>query len=94
MLAQACGIRHARLAAIETGSDVPASDLFCLARMLGVSPDYFFEGLDQGQRPRAAGVSDKEADSFLAFYWAIRDERVRQSIQALVRAAADEGPTI
>lgn len=94
-LESAIGARRGTLAAVERGrGELLASELYSLAAVLDVSVDYFFERAaltKETKAARKAGIGDEEAESFVAAYWAIRDERARRSVRALIRAAAEEG---
>ena len=66
----------------ETGENrISASRLYQLARILEVSPAYFFEGLDESvaAAPPAgsAELARKEASMVLGAYYAISDPRLR-----------------
>ena len=66
----------------ETGENrVSASRLYQLARILEVSPAYFFEGLEEtvGAEPplASAELARKEASMVLGAYYAISDPRLR-----------------
>jgi transcriptional regulator with XRE-family HTH domain len=66
----------------ETGENrISASRLYQLARILEVSPAYFFEGIDESvaATPPAASpeLARKEASMVLGAYYAISDPRLR-----------------
>jgi transcriptional regulator with XRE-family HTH domain len=66
----------------ETGENrISASRLYQLARILEVSPAYFFEGLEEavGAVPAvgSAELARKEASMVLGAYYAISDPRLR-----------------
>jgi len=85
----------------ETGENrVSASRLYQLARVLDVSPAYFFEGLDEsdaaGEPVATPELARKEASMVLGAYYAINDPRLRAACllvmtRMAVAPAADGG---
>jgi transcriptional regulator with XRE-family HTH domain len=83
----------------ETGENrISASRLYQMARILEVSPAYFFEGLEEpvAAAPAAgsAELARKEASMVLGAYYAISDARLRAAcllIMTRMSATAEDG---
>ncbi len=84
----------------ETGENrISASRLFQLARLLEVTPSYFFEGLDGVGRAGGDGASSelsrKEASLVLGAYYGIGEPRLRSAclliMTRMAGRAADDG---
>jgi transcriptional regulator with XRE-family HTH domain len=82
----------------ETGENrISASRLYQLARILDVSPAYFFEGLDEGVAAApvaSAELARKEASMVLGAYYAISDPRLRAAcllIMSRMSGTAEDG---
>ena len=82
----------------ETGENrISASRLFQLARLLDVTPSYFFDGLDSvgraGDETASSELSRKEASLVLGAYYGIGDPRLRSAcllIMARMAGRADD----
>lgn len=91
-LADAVGIRFQQIQKYETGANrVSASRLWDIAAAMGVSVNYFFEGLDtqdddSGSAPNVMG--SKETLDLLRTYYAI-PEAQRRRLFDLARALGD-----
>ena len=85
-LAEAVGIKFQQIQKYETGMNrVSASRLWDIARVLGVSVSFFFEGLeaDQADQTRPGDLpsdilTDKEALELLRSYYAIPENQRRR----------------
>ena len=85
-LAEAVGIKFQQIQKYETGMNrVSASRLWDIARVLGVSVSFFFEGLeaDQVDQTRTGDLpgdilTDKEALELLRSYYAIPENQRRR----------------
>ena len=83
------------LSRIEAGQRrTGPADLLGIATVLGVSIDYFFDGLSDHPPSEAAPdidpALDPEGRQFLRAYLSIGDRRVRRDIFKLVRAVAND----
>lgn len=85
-LAEKVGIKFQQIQKYETGMNrVSASRLWDIARALGVSIDFFFEGLGGGAAGEQVGMempddvlSDREALELLRSYYAIPENQRRR----------------
>jgi transcriptional regulator with XRE-family HTH domain len=88
------GLTFSQVQKYEKGTNrVGAGRLYQIAAFLGVQPDYFFAGLDDGDEA-AADVADVrrkgEVASLNEAFEAIHDPETRASILALVMSLAGE----
>ena len=87
-LAEAVGIKFQQIQKYETGSNrVSASRLWGIAEALGVSIDFFFDGIDSTQPMDSTlpdGVHVKETAELLRAYYAI-PEAQRVALRVLAR---------
>ena len=88
-LAEGLGISFQQLQKYETGFNrIGAGRLYGCAQLLGVRPEYFFEGLD-GPEPRGPDESrSDEALKLARAHHSIEDPEQRQYIRKLVQAIA------
>lgn len=91
-LADKVGIKFQQIQKYETGMNrVSASRLWDIADALGVTIAFFFEGLNEGDAPKAAGadlMADKEALELVRSYYAI-PEAQRRRLFDLARVLSD-----
>lgn len=91
-LADKVGIKFQQIQKYETGMNrVSASRLWDIADTLGVTIAFFFEGLAEGDEPKAAGadmMADKEALELVRSYYAI-PEAQRRRLFDLARVLSD-----
>lgn len=90
-LAEAIGISYQQVQKYETGANrISAGRLFEVAKRLGVSVGYFFEGLDpeQGSSPLRHGGRERSTIDLVRSFETIGDGATRQSIIGLVRNVA------
>jgi transcriptional regulator with XRE-family HTH domain len=94
------GLTFSQVQKYEKGSNrIGAGRLYQISQFLGVSPLYFFEGLEPGAAARIAGRpaapgSDAGPDEMSALneaYAAIPDPETRKSVLALVRSLSAGG---
>jgi transcriptional regulator with XRE-family HTH domain len=95
------GLTFSQIQKYEKGSNrIGAGRLYQISQFLGVSPLYFFEGLEPGAtarvpgRPPAPGVQSgpEELAALNEAYAAIPDPDTRKSVLALVRSLSVGGP--
>jgi transcriptional regulator with XRE-family HTH domain len=95
------GLTFSQVQKYEKGSNrIGAGRLYQISQFLGVSPLYFFEGLEPGAtarvpgRPPAPGVQSgpEELAALNEAYAAIPDPDTRKSVLALVRSLSVGGP--
>ncbi len=91
-LADKVGIKFQQIQKYETGMNrVSASRLWDIADALGVTIAFFFEGLAEGDVPKAPGadrMADKEALELVRSYYAI-PEAQRRRLFDLARVLSD-----
>jgi transcriptional regulator with XRE-family HTH domain len=91
-LADKVGIKFQQIQKYETGMNrVSASRLWDIAETLGVTIAFFFDGLAEGDVPKAAGadmMADKEALELVRSYYAI-PEAQRRRLFDLARVLSD-----
>ena len=90
-LADAVGIKFQQIQKYETGMNrVSASRLWDIARTLGVSIDFFFEGLagQEAATPENDILANKEAMELVRAYYAI-PEAQRRRLFDLARVLSD-----
>lgn len=68
---------------------ISASKLFELARVLGVSPAYVFDGLDPADSEKSPGIDD-EAAKTAAILMRIKDRKLRAQIRSFISHLADD----
>ncbi len=105
-LAEQLGLTFQQVQKYEKGTNrIGASRLYELSNLLGVSVQYFYEGLGQGNGAPAAapGFAEATGESFIVdflntrdgvelnkAFLKISDPKVRRSIVELVKAVANE----
>jgi transcriptional regulator with XRE-family HTH domain len=98
-LATALNLSFQQIQKYERGANrISASKLYEIGRFLGVSADYFFEGLDQTVDDVSDSQSDMRAQSFmktaegieLAKWFNQISTRQRRGVLALVRSLDDQ----
>lgn len=95
-LAEQVGIKFQQIQKYETGANrVSASRLWDIADTLGVPVSFFFEGLEEAQKPENAKsavpadlMGDKEALDLVRSYYAI-PENQRRRLFDLARVLSD-----
>lgn len=93
-LAERVGIKFQQIQKYETGMNrVSASRLWDIATALGVTVDFFFEGMNGGQVPETQSapadvLADREALELLRSYYAI-PEAQRRRLFDLARVLSD-----
>ncbi len=106
VLGDAVGMTFQQIQKYEHGTNkISASRLVDFSRVLGVPVSYFYAGVgDIGEKtPKALMVSDvsqasleddpilkKESTQLLKYYYEIKDENLRKSVQKLVRQMAEQ----
>lgn len=97
-LAKKLGLSFQQVQKYETGANrVSASKMWDLGRILGVRPEYFFDGLGTSKGKRSADTSAKadsgEIDELQAelnrYFMRIKDPRKRRQVVYLVRSIAE-----
>lgn len=64
-LAEAVGVTFQQVQKYERGTNrISASRLYTFSKILNVSIDFFYEGMDEVSNNNAIGMSDNEQDSF------------------------------
>lgn len=95
------GLTFSQIQKYEKGSNrIGAGRLYQISQFLGVSPLYFFEGLEPGAtargtvRPNASGAQSapEELAALNEAYATIPDPDTRKSVLALVRSLSVGGP--
>jgi len=110
VLGESVGMTFQQIQKYEHGTNkISASRLVDFSRVLGVPVSYFYAGLgDIGEKtPKALMVSDvaqtpleddpilkKESTQLLKYYYEIKDEQLRKSVQKLVRQMSEQGEKI
>lgn len=96
-LGRQLGVTFSQIQKYEKGSNrVGAGRLYQIAQFLGVTPDYFFEGLGEGQDGQgsdaapAHNIAADELSALTAAFARVGDRHTRQSIIALVRSLMTE----
>ncbi len=88
-LAARLGISFQQLQKYEDGSNrMGAGMLYGCAQLLGVRPEYFFEGLERSDRATLDPKRSDEALKLTRAYYSINDPVYRQRIWRLVQALA------
>ena len=92
-LAEALGLTFQQIQKYESGANrVSASRLWHIANVLGVSIDYFFQGLDaqpEGpDREARERMHRPEAIELIRAYYRIQDANVREQFLEMLRAIA------
>ena len=91
-LADGLGISVHQIHNYEKGSNrIGAGRLYGCAELLGVSPAYFFEGLEGSDSGTPDGTRSDEAFKLARAYCRIIDPTERQRIWSLVQAIARSG---
>ena len=82
------GISFQQLQKYETGSNrVSASRMFELSKLLGVSPSFFFEGLE-GERYESQPPMDPETARIASVLSGITNERLKTRLNTLISEIA------
>ena len=88
-LADGLGITFQQVQKYEKGFNrIAAGRLYGCAELLGVSPEYFFEGLEGSDRGTPDETRSDEAVKLARAYYGIRDPAKRKHVWKLVRAIA------
>ena len=88
-LAEGLGVRFPQIQKYESGFNrVSAGRLYGLAQLLGVSPEYFFEGLEGSDSGSSDETRSDEALKLARAYYGISDPIERLHVRNLVRAIA------
>ena len=88
-LADGLGITFQQLQKYETGFNrISAGRLYGCAELLGVSPAYFFEGLEGSGSGTPDEMRSDEALKLARAYYSIDDPAQRQRVRKLVQAIA------
>lgn len=89
------GLTFSQVQKYEKGSNrIGAGRLYQIAGFLGVSPNYFFEGLGAAGGATVEAPDDGETEATRAIgaaFAAIKDADARASVLALVKSLSDEG---
>ena len=89
VLAEGLGISFQQLQKYETGFNrIGAGRLYGCAELLGVRPEYFFEGLDGSDQGTADETRSDEALKLARAHYNIADPEQRQHVRKLVQAIA------
>ncbi len=89
-LADGLGISFQQLQKYEKGLNrISAGRLYGCAELLGVSPAYFFEGLEGSDSGTPDETRSDEALKLARAYYSIDDPAQRQHVRMLVRAIAE-----
>ncbi len=88
-LADGLGITFQQVQKYETGFDrISAGRLYGCAELLGVRPEYFYEGLEGSDTGTPYKTQSDEAVKLARAYYSIDDPVKRQHVRRLVRAIA------
>lgn len=86
-LAKHLDLSFQQLQKYETGANrVSASKLHAIAKVLGVSPCYFFEGLDDDANDSDAIELDLETARFAALISRISNKETKDSLRILIKS--------
>ncbi len=89
VLANGLGITFQQLQKYEKGHNrIAAGRLYGCAELLGVRPEYFFEGLEGSDSGTPDETRSDEALKLVRAYYRISDPAQRQHVRLLVRAIA------
>jgi len=87
-VAEQLGISFQQLQKYETGANrVSASRMFELSKLLGVSPSFFFEGLE-GENYESMPPMDMETARIAAILSNITNQKLKQRIHTLISEIA------
>ncbi|MEM8569309.1 MAG: helix-turn-helix transcriptional regulator [Pseudomonadota bacterium] len=96
-LGRQLGVTFSQIQKYEKGSNrIGAGRLYQIALFLGVTPNYFFEGLRDDEvvegsgRPRLGTVSPDEVKALTDAFLEVDDKDTRASVIALVRSLMGE----
>jgi transcriptional regulator with XRE-family HTH domain len=96
-LGRQLGVTFSQIQKYEKGSNrVGAGRLFQIAAYLGVTPNYFFEGLNSDAAPQTgndhgnAPLAPDELNTLAQAFAVIADQETRASVLALVKSLAIE----
>lgn len=88
-LAEKIGNSFQQLQKYETGSNrISASKLYCIAKVLDVQPNYFFEGLEDGKSDAVENALSLKAVRVGGFYENIHGREIKESLYGLIKAVA------
>ncbi len=91
-LADGLGITFQQIQKYENGHNrIAAGRLYGCAQLLGVRPEYFFEGLERADRATPDETRSDEAMKLARAYYSINDPVYRKRIWRLVQALARSG---
>jgi transcriptional regulator with XRE-family HTH domain len=89
-VAQGLNISFQQVQKYELGRNrISASKLFEISRILGVSPSYFFDGLEDDSASH--DMLDDEATKIASMLTQIKDERLRGQIRTFISELASTG---
>ncbi len=89
VLADGLGITFQQLQKYEKGDNrIAAGRLYGCAELLGVRPEYFFEGLEGSDSGTPDETRSDEALKLARAYYSIHDPAQRQHVRKLIRAIA------
>ncbi len=89
VLADGLGISFQQLQKYETGFNrIAAGRLYGCAELLGVRPEYFFEGLEGSDSGTPDETRSDEALKLARAYYSIDDPALRLHVRKLLRAIA------
>ncbi len=88
-LADRIGLTFQQVQKYETGANrVSASKLFDISKIWGVTPDYFFEGLEDTRGGGTAEV-DLKAIRIAATIAKISDQKIKNRLYGVIKALVD-----
>jgi len=95
-LARTLGLTFQQVQKYENGTNrVSASRLAAIAEALGVTPAYFYEGIDKANEPLSEEdvrweerIRESKALELVRHYYAIPNSRIRERFLELIKAAA------
>ena len=88
-LADKLGLTFQQVQKYETGANrISASKLFDISKIWGVTPDYFFEGLED-TRGGGTAEMDLKAIRIATMIAKISDENIKNRLSGLIKALVD-----
>ncbi len=87
-LADTLGLSYQQVQKYETGANrIAANKLFDISRIMGVTPGYFFEGLED-ERGGGTEEVDLKTNRIATMMANIPDEKIKKRLYGLIRALA------
>ncbi len=87
-LADKLGLTFQQVQKYESGANrISASKLFAISRIMGVTPDYFFEGLEYAGGGGTAEV-DLKAVRIAIMIAKISDKKIKKCLYGMIKAVA------